>query len=433
MPGHVPRHPTRGHGGGRISLPTLGGSNNAKRAGSYNPMARSLSPLDPLSAIDEFEARRAVPSGGATGSSKLSPLKPGSAGSSSAAAAAAAVSALTAATNDAFDHEVIDVIEPPSPTRKAIAALPKPPAPREVPAAEVQSFLAVRVPLDHATHLQLLQAEFPSEKLARESADYASRIRTRKEEEELLRLERDRERRKAFLQHQRQQSERLEAEAEASLLARLSRQSTHERRITRQLQAVRNEKAVMTRNRAFREQQYAEQRERDYADALLREAEAADRHRSDYDAQTALLHMQYSSLVDQRNRERADRHAAMCRSIMDDLLYLSFKVVDYMKINDGMLPDSLLREWKVLFVHAKPVGLKYLTDPTKDAIPVDVEPMQLAQIVDVDPDRLSAASVSNGGAPDERTIALLDEAEFGQYLEGREGWAYRRGYALFYL
>jgi hypothetical protein len=56
------------------------------------------------------------------------------------------------------------------------------------------------------------------------------------------------------------------------LVRRLTRQTEQERRLVAQLLQVRAQKEVLRENRLFREQQYQEQRERDFLEALEREA-----------------------------------------------------------------------------------------------------------------------------------------------------------------
>ena len=63
-----------------------------------------------------------------------------------------------------------------------------------------------------------------------------------------------------------------EARREELLVNRLMRQSQQERRIATQLLQLRHEKAVICQNRIFREQQYEERRQKDFQEAMDREA-----------------------------------------------------------------------------------------------------------------------------------------------------------------
>ena len=67
-------------------------------------------------------------------------------------------------------------------------------------------------------------------------------------------------------------SRRQDAQRDEQLVRRLTRQTEQERRLVAQLLQVRAQKEVLRENRLFREQQYQEQRERDFLEALEREA-----------------------------------------------------------------------------------------------------------------------------------------------------------------
>ena len=66
-----------------------------------------------------------------------------------------------------------------------------------------------------------------------------------------------------------------EARREELLVNRLMRQSQQERRIATQLLQLRHEKAIICQNRIFREQQYEERRQKDFQEALDKEAVSA--------------------------------------------------------------------------------------------------------------------------------------------------------------
>ncbi|ORZ39401.1 hypothetical protein BCR44DRAFT_1426463 [Catenaria anguillulae PL171] len=331
------------------------------RSGAQLSPRRGLhTPLDPLAAIDEFEARHLRK---LTSDSQQQPVLTGSGLAKRKGPALPAVGT--------SDPDLATITAP-------------------VPQHAVRTFLSVREPLDHAAHLALLQSEFPAAQIQRDANEYRQSLKTRKAEEQALRRERERDRRARLLDSQREQAARLAADAEAALLARLSRQAKHERRIARQLNAVRNEKQVMVKNREFREMQYAEQRQKEYEDALEREHEAAQRHHQEYEDATELMLMQYRQVLEEKAREKLDKHTRMCAP----------------------------PEWKVLFVKSKPVAPVHSTDPTKDKISVDVLPEQSHL------DALAAAADSKQEA---ETIKLLDESEFSMYLEGSAGWAYRQG------
>lgn len=67
-----------------------------------------------------------------------------------------------------------------------------------------------------------------------------------------------------------------EALREEQLVKRLTRQTQQEQRLTTQLLQIHVQKDVIRKNRLFREQQYQQRRERDFQEALEREAVRKD-------------------------------------------------------------------------------------------------------------------------------------------------------------
>ena len=63
-----------------------------------------------------------------------------------------------------------------------------------------------------------------------------------------------------------------EARRDEQLVRRLTRQTLHEQRLAAQLLQIRRQKDVILENRLFREEQYRQRRERDFQEALAREA-----------------------------------------------------------------------------------------------------------------------------------------------------------------
>lgn len=63
-----------------------------------------------------------------------------------------------------------------------------------------------------------------------------------------------------------------ETRREEQLVKRLTRQTQQEQRLTAQLLQIRKQKEVIRENRLFRDQQCQQRRERDFQEALEREA-----------------------------------------------------------------------------------------------------------------------------------------------------------------
>ncbi|MEQ2162492.1 hypothetical protein GOODEAATRI_020303 [Goodea atripinnis] len=103
------------------------------------------------------------------------------------------------------------------------------------------------------------------------NSKYIQGIRQRLKENAVAREERQR-RVDRFLMEQVKALEAQQAQLEDQMVRRLMRQTQQEQRLAEQLMQIRRQKEVILENRLFREQQYQEQTERDFQQALDREA-----------------------------------------------------------------------------------------------------------------------------------------------------------------
>jgi hypothetical protein len=71
----------------------------------------------------------------------------------------------------------------------------------------------------------------------------------------------------------------------------------------------------------------------------------------------------------------------------------------------------LIREWNTLFLNSKPIGSKRITDPATDSIKSAFE------LGEIEPEELEMDP-----------IAILDSSEFQSYLDGKNGWLFKKGY-----
>ncbi|KAG7281498.1 hypothetical protein CRUP_012441, partial [Coryphaenoides rupestris] len=104
-----------------------------------------------------------------------------------------------------------------------------------------------------------------AELVLQSNSEYVQRIRQRLAEDTASCQQREKRR-------SRFQQEQLKAHEAQQLVQQLTRQTEQERRLAVQLLQVRAQKEVLRENRLFRERQYQEQRERDFLEALGREA-----------------------------------------------------------------------------------------------------------------------------------------------------------------
>lgn len=92
------------------------------------------------------------------------------------------------------------------------------------------------------------------------------------------------------------------------------------------LTQVRHEREVMRQNRVFREQQYADRRQKDYEKALAREYDMCERAREEYRKQTALQLAQHQEILSQKKAEKYRKKYNLCLNIVNDIVDLSTRV-----------------------------------------------------------------------------------------------------------
>ncbi len=169
---------------------------------------------------------------------------------------------------------------------------------------------------------------------------------------------------------------------------------------------VRHEKQVIKENRIARELQYAERRQQDYVEAIEREFELAERAREEFKKQTALKLAQHLEILEAKKAAKHEKNIETVCSMVKDLVELSLKVSEYRSLNDNQdLPPKLIRQWKTLFLHEQPVYKDFEIPATKEK----VAPIEEIQIIEPE--------LGPG-------IAVLDDAEFKDYLGGTNDWKY---------
>ncbi|TNN44657.1 Sperm flagellar protein 2 [Liparis tanakae] len=104
------------------------------------------------------------------------------------------------------------------------------------------------------------------------NSKYIQDIRQRLEEKAAAREQKEKRQDRFLVEQLKAQEAQEEAQREEQLVKRLTRQTQQEQRLATQLLQVRVQKDVLRKNRLFREQQYKQRRERDFQEALEREA-----------------------------------------------------------------------------------------------------------------------------------------------------------------
>ncbi|EHB18182.1 Sperm flagellar protein 2 [Heterocephalus glaber] len=260
----------------------------------------------------------------------------------------------------------------------AIIQIPKPASNRTLKALEAQKMMKKQQEAaDVADEIMKFEALIEKDLQAKESAfrtgldtadhtttdllntysddDYIKKIQKRLEEDAFAREQREKRRRRLLMDQLIAHEAQEEAYREEQLIHRLMRQSQQERRIAVQLMHVRHEKEVLRQNRIFREKQYEERRLKDFQDALDREAALAKQAKIDFEEQILREKEVHEKIAVERVQARYTKHYKICGEILDQILDLSTKVADYRMLTNNLIPLKMMRDWKELFFHGKPI------------------------------------------------------------------------------
>ncbi|NXI05650.1 SPEF2 protein, partial [Pachycephala philippinensis] len=228
--------------------------------------------------------------------------------------------------------------------------------------------------------------------------EYVRKIQKRVEEDTFAREQRAKRRRKMLVDQLAAHEAKERAHREHQLICRLMKQSQHERRIAAQLMHVRHEKEVLRQNRIFREKQYEERRQKEFQEALDREAALAKQENIYNEEQIIREREHHKKIAAERAQARYKKHYSMCWEMIDQIIDLSAKVGEYRQLTNNRVPLKLMLDWKELFLNGKPIYEQASIQP----LPDEPSPEQL-----VEPNKMS----------------VLDEKDFGEYKSMTGEWS----------
>uniref|UniRef100_A0A3Q2UNN6 Sperm flagellar 2 n=1 Tax=Fundulus heteroclitus TaxID=8078 RepID=A0A3Q2UNN6_FUNHE len=179
------------------------------------------------------------------------------------------------------------------------------------------------------------------------NSKYIQGIRQRLKENAVAREE-GQKRVDSFLLEQSKAHE--EMQLEDLLVRRMMRQSQQEQRLAEQLMQIRRQKEVIVENRLFREQQYQQQRERDFLQALNREAVLAQQAKLAREEEIKKELELCNRLAAERAQSRHEKHVATCSDILGQIVDLATQVGEYRLSTGSLLPEKKSKELKELFL-----------------------------------------------------------------------------------
>ncbi|XP_064259173.1 sperm flagellar protein 2 isoform X4 [Passer domesticus] len=228
--------------------------------------------------------------------------------------------------------------------------------------------------------------------------EYIKKIQKRVQEDTFTREQRAKRRRKMLVDQLAAHEAQERAYREEQLIYRLMKQSQHERRIAAQLMHVRHEKEVLRQNRIFREKQYEERRQKEFQEALDREAALAKQETIDNEEQIAREREYHEKIAAERAQARYKKHYSICWEIICQIIDISTKVGEYRQLTNNRVPLKLMLDWKELFFNGKPIYEQASIQP----LPDEPSPEQLVEL---------------------NKMSLLDEKDYGEYKSMTGEWS----------
>ncbi|XP_031712132.1 sperm flagellar protein 2 isoform X3 [Anarrhichthys ocellatus] len=187
------------------------------------------------------------------------------------------------------------------------------------------------------------------------NSKYIQDIRQRLEENAVARVQREKRRDRFLIEQVKAHEAQEEAQREEQLVKRLTRQTQQEQRLATQLLQIRVQKDVIRKNRLFREQQYQQRRERDFQEALEREAALAQQAKLDR-AEEIRKELQFCNrIAAERAQGRYKKHFQTCKDILEQIVDLATKVGEYRLHTGNLIPEKPMREWKELLFSGLPL------------------------------------------------------------------------------
>ncbi|KAK5870948.1 hypothetical protein PBY51_003853 [Eleginops maclovinus] len=187
------------------------------------------------------------------------------------------------------------------------------------------------------------------------NSKYIQNIRQRLEESAGAREQREKRRDRFLVEQLKAHEAQEDARRDEQLVKRLTRQTQQEQRLAAQLLQIRMQKDVIRENRLFREQQYQQRREKDFQEALEREAALAQQAKLDRAEDIRKERELCKRNAAERAQSRFKKHFKSCKDILEQIVDLATKVGEYRQLTENQIPEKSMREWKELLFNGLPL------------------------------------------------------------------------------
>ncbi|XP_049907303.1 sperm flagellar protein 2 isoform X2 [Epinephelus moara] len=187
------------------------------------------------------------------------------------------------------------------------------------------------------------------------NSKYIQDVRQRLEKSAVTREQREKMRNRLLVERLKAHEAQEEARREDQLVKHLTCQTQQEQRLATQLLQIRVQKDRIRENRLFREQQYKQRRERDFQEALEREAALAQQDKLEL-AEEIRKELEFCNrIAAEQAQSRYKKHFNICKDILEQIVDLATKVGEYRLLTGNLVPAKPMREWKELLLSGLPL------------------------------------------------------------------------------
>ncbi|XP_061755615.1 sperm flagellar protein 2 isoform X2 [Nerophis ophidion] len=208
-----------------------------------------------------------------------------------------------------------------------------------------------------------------NELILQSSSKYIQDIRQRLQENEAASEQREKRRNRCLIEQLKAHEAQEERWREEQLVRYLTGQTLQEKRLAVQLLQMRKQKDAFRQNRLLIEQQFQQQREKEFREALEKEAALTKQAQLDR-AEEIQLELEFCrKMVEDCAQKRSKKHLENCKDILEQIVDLATKVGEYRLLTENQIPAKLMLEWKELFLN----GLPLYDQPARPTSPDPVE------------------------------------------------------------
>ncbi|XP_055008697.1 sperm flagellar protein 2-like [Boleophthalmus pectinirostris] len=187
------------------------------------------------------------------------------------------------------------------------------------------------------------------------NSEYIEQIRQRLKENVFTQKQRERRAAQFLVEQSKARKTEQDEQIEESLVKRLTRQTIKEKHLVSELLHIRLQKEVMIKNNLMRQQQFHQRREKDFQEALDREALLARQEKLTPAAEIQRKLDMCNKLAAERKQKRYMKHFNICKVVMGQIVDLATKAGDYRLHTASIIPEKQMKEWKEFLLSGLPL------------------------------------------------------------------------------